>query len=643
MAEEIRLRFRAIHPANTASDPTEAAVQQTASLQGMERPRREHQPQPDLTLLRAIPAALNEPSGQVRWTVADAESGVPPGEHVALPSGSLVPRRHAERPGPIDLFKVYLTDQEVFGVSIGLERATAWLQKISLTASLRFTTHWLCRLQSYGADQQALDKSFAEMFFRPEARSRVLGLLDEGHHILVPQVLLVLLKIALFQSPADRDDDGNAGLLPAAMLAIAGALGNLSDEKDREKALEAEVVANQHFNSNHDLTNAMALFGYRWTTPDETGTALEAAYLDATGVALRDVAVVAISLWVSVQNGASRVSRDYFQFLTWSPDRLNAALGVISAPLATVKEDLVLSEGAQGWEAIAWLFSPLERYPVLQWEGDFVVISPRFLQERVFGWPITFDVEHSLKVAGRDSDASRTISRLRMKTESYARDVLDSIATPPAGAAMRVYHESSLRTAFGRESKTADAAIDYGDAWVVLEISTRRLARPAVYARQGALDQEIEVLVGKCVQLDATVKKLRWDESRLTGHGPVAGKKFHPVLVMTEGYAVNPLVNARLREVLRLKHLLQGRDTDLVEVVDLQTLELVESVGEAGGPSLLELIREKRVSGMANAGLWDYIVVEKNYTGERSLRLQESWATPFDWALDALGADPAED
>lgn len=605
----------------------------------VERPRHERREQLDLSPLGALPYGL-VPIQQQRWAAADATAGVPLGELVTRPSGLLVPRHHATRPGPIDLLKVYVTDQEVLDARIGLERATAWLRQVSLAASLRFASHWLCRLQSFGADPKALDASFASTFFRGEPRARLEALLDTEYHLLVPQVLLVLLKIALFQCPSDRSDDEDAHLLPAVMLAIAGALGNFAEDEDRRKALEAEVLANQHFNSNHDLTNTMALFGYRWTTPDETDSPLEDAYLDATGVALKDVAVVALSLWVAAQNGASRVSRAYFRTLTWSAERLDAALNQISAPISTVKEEILSGEKAENWAAVEWLFSPLERYPVLQWENDYIIISPRFLQERVFGWPPAFDVENSLKSAGRDSDARRFLGRLRTKTETYARGVLDSIAPPSPQGSRRVYHESSLQAAFGQGQKTADAAIDYGDAWVVLEISTRRLARPVVYGRDGAIEQEIDVLVEKCSQIDATVKQLRRNEYRLTGHPALVDKRFHPVLVMTEGYAVNPLINARLREVLRMKHLLSGRDTDLVEVIDLQTLELVESIGEAGGPSLLGLIREKRVSGMANASLWDYLVVERKYSGERSARLQASWAKPFDWALEALGTEP---
>lgn len=569
------------------------------------------------------------------WAAVEAAPDLP-SRHVARPSGLLVPRGYAVTRGPIDLFKVYVTDQEVLGVRLGLERAAAWLQRISLNAVLRFATHWVCLVQTFGADQQALDRSFAAAHFRGDARARADDLLDRGHHILVPQVLLVLLKLALFRCPDDRSDDENAEYLPAIMLAIAGALGTFEESGQRSEALEGEIVANQHFNSNHDLTNTMALFEHRWTRPDEAGSALEEAYLEATGVSLRDVAVVALALWTAVQNGSSRVRKDYFRTLELPTERVDAALGLISATTETLKNEIYASDKAEDWDAVGWVFSPLERFPVLRWEDDYVVISPRFLQERVFGWPAAFDLENALKASGRPGDAARAIGRLRAMTEGYTRNVLESIASSQAGLARRVYHEAALATAFGPGSKTADAAVDYGDAWAVVEISSRRLARPAVYARQGAIDQEIDVLVAKCAQLDATVKQLRRDEARLTGHRPIVPKRFYPILVLTEGYAVNPLVNLRLREVLRMKHLLSGKDTDLVEVIDLQTLELVESMAEAGGPSLIELIDEKRRSAMANAGLWDYMVVERQYSGERSARLQKSWAAPFDWAIGAL-------
>lgn len=611
----------------------------------MEPPDRRQPTQLDLSLLSEIPRTrlAGEQPGPLHWTTVGPSAAVPLPEHVARSSGLLVPRRYSMQPGPIDLFKVYVTDQDVFGFQIGLERATDWLQRISLPAALGFVSHWLSRLQSYEADQAALGASFAQTYFRGDARARLDAMLAADRYVLAPQVLLVMLKISLFQCPSDRSDDDGAEMLPVAMLAIAGALGAFDDQEGGDGTLQAEIVANQHFNSNHDLTNTMALFGYRWTTEDETGSTLEDAYLDATGVRLRDVAAVALFLWVAVQNGTVRVTRRHFRALNWSADRLESALALISAPLEVLKASIYADEEAEGWNAIRWLFSPLERYPVLQWNGDFVVISPRFLEQRAFGWPAAFDLEASLQGLGRDRDAARAIGRLRAKTEAYAREVLESIASPAAGAARRVFHEPQLQSAFGRGGKTADAAIDYGDAWLVVEISTRRLARPVVYGQRGALEVEINALIQKCAQIDATIKQLRFDDSRLTGVPRLQGKRFHPVLVMTEGYAVNPLVNARLEEVLRMKHLLSGRDTDRVEVMDLQTLELIESIGEAGGPSFLELIREKRVSGMANASMWDYIVVERQYSGERSSRLQASWAAPFDWVIDALGGSSADE
>lgn len=610
------------------------------------RSRSDEGPRLDRSLTGALRPHLapHQQSTAPRRATGSGTGALPLSEHVARPSGLLVPRRHAASPGPIDLLKVYVTDQEIFGFRIGIERATTWLKRISLNAALRFATHWTCLLQTYGTDQQELDRSFARTYLKGDALARCESAVDRGQRILVPQVLLVLLKIALFQCADDRADDENAEFLPVVMLAIAGALGTIEDDDgDKSRALEAEIIANQHFNSNHDLTNTMALFGYRWTTPDETGSALEEAYLDATGVALRDVAVVALSLWAAVQNGASRVSKDYFQHLNWPQERLDGALDLISAPVESLRESIRSDEQAENWEAVGWLFSPLERHPVLQWQNDYIVISPRFLQERVFGWPAVFDLQHALRTDNRASDAERAIGRLREKTETYTRDVLDSIASSQEGLARRVYHERSLKEAFGASDKTADAAIDYGDAWAVVEISTRRLARPVVYARHGAIEQEIEVLIAKCKQLDATIKKLRRDESRLTGHPPAGPRRFYPILVMTEGYAVNPVVNLRLREVLHMKRLLSGKDTGPVEIMDLQTLELVESVAEAGGPTLVELIRGKGSSGMANAGLWDYMVVERNFRVERNRRLQESWATPFNWALDALEPSQPDD
>jgi len=52
-------------------------------------------------------------------------------------------------------------------------------------------------------------------------------------------------------------------------------------------------------------------------------------------------------------------------------------------------------------------------------------------------------------------------------------------------------------------------------------------------------------------RLDATIRALRADESRLTQAPALVPRHFWPVLVTTEGFPIHPIITARVRRMLR--------------------------------------------------------------------------------------------
>jgi hypothetical protein len=101
------------------------------------------------------------------------------------------------------------------------------------------------------------------------------------------------------------------------------------------------------------------------------------------------------------------------------------------------------------------------------------------------------------------------------------------------------------------------------------------------------------------------------------------------VLVVADGFPVNPISVTLLRERLAAAGLLQQSDTAPLEVLDLEELAIIEHIQDAGGPSLRELLAAHEESGvMGNVGLREFILV--------ALRLQLQRGTVESDAMDRL-------
>jgi hypothetical protein len=221
---------------------------------------------------------------------------------------------------------------------------------------------------------------------------------------------------------------------------------------------------------------------------------------------------------------------------------------------------------------------------------------------------------HSLEICGDKKLKRKAEGCFEYISEVYALEVLRD-AVPTAGV-VRLYKDDALRRAYGDRRKVADAAIDYGDAWVVVEVTTSRPQRGTVSGQsEKAVSDDLDKLVEKASQIESTIAAIRTDETALTGASSPGHRHFHPVLVVTDGFPVNPISLTLLRERLAARGLLQNSDTGPLEVLDLEELEMIEQVHHAGGPSLRDLLAGKEASGvMGNVGLRDYMLL--------SLRLQ---------------------
>jgi hypothetical protein len=155
------------------------------------------------------------------------------------------------------------------------------------------------------------------------------------------------------------------------------------------------------------------------------------------------------------------------------------------------------------------------------------------------------------------------------------------VLAPAAAGIRRIYGEDDIQHALPGV-RNADAVIGYGDAWVVSEISTRKLTRATTIALEPeALAEDLRLGVGdKVEQLDATIRQLIDDESRLTGDQPQPRRRYVPVLLATEGFPTNPMTMTAVHERLAARGLLADPPVGPLHVVDQEEMTMVEAIVE---------------------------------------------------------------
>lgn len=559
------------------------------------------------------------------------------GELQQRPDGLYVPSRLADGAvQPIDLVATYATAADILGVEPGTRWIMDTLEQIALSEALAFCAYWLGRIQSPDATQRDIDSTFIEATLKDAAHARAHAAVERGVAIVLPQALLVLAKIALFRCGRAAHSQSAVKMLPAILLATASGLNEAVDRD--EASMAAEMIANQNFNSPQSIHTLMALHEGRWCEPRQDGAPpLSSEFERNLNVSHDEFLAICLSVWAQAIRGNAFLSRSSFDHLTMDASRIETALGLISAPPTLLRSEIEKIEKTSPWNAVPWNFSPFERYPLVTLNEGWVVLSPRFVLQRVLTWLPSYDIRSALESREGASEAARFETALRMATENYARKAIAATLPSPA----RIFDETALREHLGASHKVADAAIDYGHSWIVLEISSRKIQQDT--ARGGgatSLEHELDILCQKARQVDSTIKQIRARDGRLIRGSRAVSTRYFPVLVMTEGYPVNPIVLSRLRELLAIRHLLSGKDTAPIEVLDLTDLHLIESIAQSGG-SMIGVLKDKDASSLRNMAVRDYLLHATSVEAGQPGRVQDAVDRMFDRALRFFDGYPS--
>jgi hypothetical protein len=210
--------------------------------------------------------------------------------------------------------------------------------------------------------------------------------------------------------------------------------------------------------------------------------------------------------------------------------------------------------------------------------------------------------------------------------ERHVRDGVEAMAAQLTGGARRIWDDDDQQAAWGKRSKkekACDLLIDYGWAWVCIEVVSGRLTQKSVARGSGGdFDQDVDKLVeDKLEQLDATIRNLRDREAELTGRAPMPGKRFFPVVLAGYGFPANPITMSVIQQRTAAAGLLQGPDVGAVEILDFDTLEQVEAVAEQGGPSFADLLAGKQTANLRLASLDQYMHFERKLELRRPRRV----------------------
>lgn len=559
------------------------------------------------------------------------------------PSGLLVVG-DAEGPAPVDQMAVYLTAHEVF--SHYLTQAVLDELLAGATAS-RLVWATASMLRVLHDDVSGVEEALIGEVLAGGALDRARNLLRRSERRLIaPQLQLLVSAGAVLALPWHEGD------APAESPDLVGALvlglhvgdlleGATHDETSEvlfgnvRAGLAADIVANQLLNSTSQLRADIARHEAVWhhhapaVARDEGLPQLERVFQDATGVPLNVYEAIGFGLYAA-RSQPPFIPTSWFSSTYIEDEHLSRVAEMVSATPEQLRDQLARDIDGD-LAANRWALQAFSRWPLLRFdESRWLVHSPQLLVDRFFSGLAFFDAW-----SAANEERERVWHAWGLATERYGHEVLQSVAGD------RVYREDQLMRSYGTSGRrTADAAVDYGHRWLILDFSSRRPAQQlARGASPAALRHEVEVLIDdKARQLQDTIEAVRSNEAALTGteQGSIP-PRFTPAIVVHSRWPTNPITSELIRLRLDDLSLLQEDDVDALEVLTIEELEMVEAIQEQGGPDLITLLDRKREGSLRRMGLKDHILLVERLEVGMSKRLGDLFEACTDRIIHSFG------
>ena len=190
---------------------------------------------------------------------------------------------------------------------------------------------------------------------------------------------------------------------------------------------------------------------------------------------------------------------------------------------------------------------------------------------------------------------------------AYAR----RLAPAAIGGGANFYGEDALE-AFVGDGRVCDAAIDFGDAVLLLEIQRGEVQAEIRY--EGSVPRFLkhidQAIVSKTEQLDSVARHILDDETPLTGISPQRDPRprIYPVVVQGDGFAIEPISQGYIRKKVRDLGWLVHAKIETLSVIDTDELQMLVGLFESRGLSPTQLLQEWHASSHDLYSLRNYLL-----------------------------------
>lgn len=537
--------------------------------------------------------SLNEPEGLER-TFAVFEDSRTYFSGTTLPviqtkyyeraSGLIVPFQAAVQPAPINSTYRYLPLSELMQIEISLEKIIEIIQQhnqddfISACAKFGDIAH------PSNKDRE-LEQIVAN--YLPQIYQLASGYLLQNYKYFGPQATLVLMKLALAHGSNNPNlPKVNIELFVLLCLAIQDFFAP-SDVQNTQNRVVIELPSNYKIHHRYDAAYEFRQYSTRWEGQSEVSVDLSNQYLNSMKFEVSTIASLAAGL-----ASKERDLRINFQFQTDDENsedsRMQKALERISAGIDTYAVEMKDPYQTN----FIWDFGMFQRYPIVRRsDGRYVVVDQSFLLERGLGWHLVYDVvenydEHEQKRFAAKVSAlaeAQTVSLI----ERYLGDAWEE----------RIVGGPEIIEVFGGHGiKSADVAVEFEDAWLIIEISA---LRPWFKALAATSEQDYEKLINQLV--DEAVQSVSTSR-RFIAHADTHFANFrllhpytkmYPIVVLTEKFAINPFALMHIRDKVKRSFSAVDSRIQAVEVMNLEEFETLLLLTERFGYSIVNLLSEK--------------------------------------------------
>lgn len=444
------------------------------------------------------------------------------------------------------------------------------------------------------------------------------------------------MRAALRVCPEEGGVETSGGLVPILLAfqdEVAAPGGpDAADPIDPEHRMFREIVRSQAFYMTWDKRSRMGHFEVRWRDlpareglvgPNNPADAFEFA----TAASFDDFMGVGTAFWAGSISQPGRVV-GFPPGIAWDETRRERTMRLMTSRVAELRGSVSALVG----DREAYAFDEFRRRPILRLaDNEYLVLAPDLLFERLFGTAPLLDIKSALE----GQEPERRWPQIKRISEKMCElDALDALRRISAAGQFTFYSEGALQAAYGAHGvQIAEAAIDVGDEWIVVEVSSRRLTRPTVVdADARALREDIDRGIRqKFDQVNSIVDCLVNDEAKLTGAEPKARSRYTRVLVAYDGFPVNPLTYGAIQRAAPPSR--EDRRISVAHVISAEELDLVESLAELGGRSMPALLLGHERASLFRSALKDFILLELRLEPAHPARIlagsQRVWAPAF--------------